>query len=140
MALYLLMESAAGYALFERVESEEIGMQLPRVQEVVTDLARFSKVIKLKAFIPFPSAEAALENINSVSEGCKCFSEENKLDFSGEVTVLLKDFLEMNLPKVKEGKRSKFTLGVCEPKVGNIIQETMNISCQSNDLVLELLR
>jgi hypothetical protein len=30
---------------------------------------RFSKVIKLKAFLPFKSAEEALEAINDISEG-----------------------------------------------------------------------
>ena len=59
--------------MFERVESEEIALQLPRVQEAVTDLSRFSKVIKLKAFRPFTSAEDALENIHSIADGvCLC--------------------------------------------------------------------
>lgn len=124
--LYVLFESASGFGLFERIETEEIGAQLSQVQSVTSDLARFSKIIKLKAFLPFTSAENALDNIQHISEG--------------ELTVFVKDFLELNLPKVKPGKKSKFVLGVCEPKIGNAIQETMNIKCESNDLVLELLR
>lgn len=37
--------------------------------QAIEDLARFGKVVKLKAFIPFTSAQLALENINSISEG-----------------------------------------------------------------------
>jgi nucleolar protein 56 len=39
------------------------------VQETVGDLSLFGRVVKLKAFQPFSSAENALENINSISEG-----------------------------------------------------------------------
>jgi hypothetical protein len=89
------VQSASGYALFERVKSEEIGLKLDEVQKSVTDLKRFSALVKLKgmfrislrsrsarvltpcspaalhctAFLPFTSAESALENINKVSEG-----------------------------------------------------------------------
>lgn len=62
-------ECASGYALFERTESEEIGAHLDKVQQCVTDLKRFSKIIKLKAFRPFRSAEEALDNIQHISEG-----------------------------------------------------------------------
>ena len=106
--LYLLFESAPGYALFERVAAEEV---TPRAEDV-TDLKKFSQIVKLKgqntsgadsaaaqsreqriglcaqsahrgrsclrasavscaAFLPFESAESALENINAVSEGAK---------------------------------------------------------------------
>ncbi len=41
---------------------------------------------------------------------------------------------------MKEGKKSKYQVGVTEPKIGNAIQETLNINCINNDLVLELLR
>lgn len=126
MALYLLFESASGYGIFERVESEEIGTQLEQVQNAINDLGRFSKIMKLVSFLPFTSAENALDNIHHVSEG--------------ELSQFLKDFVEQSLPKVKDGKKSKYTLGVTEPKIGNAIQETLNIRCESNDLVLELLR
>jgi len=69
MALYLLFESASGYALFERLEAEEIGEQLTEVQAATDDFNRFSKCVKLQSFLPFTSAESALENINQVSEG-----------------------------------------------------------------------
>lgn len=61
-------------------------------------------------------------------------------DDAGIMTDELRNFLELNLSKAKEGKKSKFSLGVAEPKVGSQILEVTNIPCQSNDFVLELLR
>ena len=69
MPLYILFESASGFGLFERVESEEIGVKTDPVQSSIVDLAKFSKLVKLVAFSPFTSAENALENINRISEG-----------------------------------------------------------------------
>ncbi|KAE8708773.1 hypothetical protein F3Y22_tig00110332pilonHSYRG00182 [Hibiscus syriacus] len=40
----------------------------------------------------------------------------------------------------KEGKKSKFSLGVAEPKLGSHISGTTKITCQSGEFVLELLR
>jgi nucleolar protein 56 len=68
-ALNLLFESSSGYALFEVVKAEEVGAASEAGQESIVDLARFSKIVKLKSFLPFTSAESALENINAVSEG-----------------------------------------------------------------------
>jgi NOP5NT (NUC127) domain len=85
-SFYTLYESASGYALLEVVEAEEVGSLLDEVQASVTDLQRFSRTVKLKAFQPFTSAENALENMNAVSEQI--------------VTQDLQNFLEMNLPKV----------------------------------------
>ena len=44
---------------------------------------------------------------------------------------------EQNLPAAKPGKKTKWTLGVQEARIGNVIQESMGIRCQSDDLVLE---
>ncbi|CAN7067133.1 unnamed protein product [Brassica rapa subsp. trilocularis] len=56
------------------------------------------------------------------------------------MTAELRSFLELNLPKVKEGKKPKFSLGTSEPKLGSHILEATKIPCQSNEFVLELLR
>jgi nucleolar protein 56 len=124
--LYVLFESASGYGLFEVAEMEEIGSQLEQVQASVTSLDRFSKIAKMKGFCPFTSAENALENINDISEGI--------------LNDTLKNFLELELPKVKAGKKAKFSLGVTEPKIGQAIQEALSFPCQSNETVLEVLR
>ena len=39
------------------------------MQAAVLDLAKFGKVVKLEAFVPFKSGANALENINAISEG-----------------------------------------------------------------------
>ncbi|SPT16535.1 unnamed protein product [Triticum aestivum] len=95
-------------------------------ESTVLDLKRFSKAVKLAGFTPFLSAVDALNQCNAISEGI--------------MTDELRNFLELNLPKVKEGKKAKFTVGVMEPKVGSHITEATGIPCQSNDYVQELLR
>ncbi|WOK96031.1 hypothetical protein Cni_G04738 [Canna indica] len=126
MALYLLFESASGYSLFHAYGLDEIGQNTEAVRNSVLDLTRFGKVVKLVAFNPFSSALDALNQCNAISEGL--------------MTEELRNFLEMNLPKVKEGKKAKFSLGVAEPKVGSQVFEVTKIPCQSNEFVLELLR
>ncbi|GLC59398.1 snoRNP complex protein nop56 [Pleodorina starrii] len=126
MATFVLYESAVGYGLFEVTEFDEIGQAVDKVQEAVSDLARFGRIVKLTAFKPFPSAADSLEQINAISEA--------------QLTDELKNFLELNLPKVKEGKKAKYKLGVFEPKLGSIIQETTSIPCISNDVVGEVIR
>jgi len=121
-----LFESASGYALFDVVESEEIAVLLDEVQKGVQDLAKFGRVVKLKAFQPFVSAESALENINSISEGL--------------ISDDLKNFLEMNLPKVKAGKTAKFSLGVSDKGLAQAISDTLKVPCNTNETTTEILR
>jgi len=65
--LYLLFETSSGFGLFERKESESVGQFTVEVQNAMQDFSRFSKMVDLEAFLPFTSAENALECINSVS-------------------------------------------------------------------------
>lgn len=118
--LYILFESASGYGLFEQVKTEEIAIMSAEVQASINDLQKFSGLVKLKSFLPFTSAEQALQNINSVSEG--------------ELTDELVNFLEMSVPK------KKVTLGIADPKIGNMISERLSIKCQTGQLVQELIR
>lgn len=69
MALYLLYESASGYALLHACGLDEIGQNTEAVRNSVSDLNRFGKVVQLAAFTPFLSALDALKQCNSVSEG-----------------------------------------------------------------------
>lgn len=126
MALYLLYETASGYSLFLAHGLDQIGQNTEAVRISISDMNRFGKVVQLTAFHPFESALDALNQCNSVSEGL--------------MTNELRNFLELNLPKVKEGKKAKFSLGVSEPKIGSHIFEETKIPCQSNEFVLELLR
>ena len=86
-ALYLLHETAAGYTLFDVHGIDELGQGGDAVQQSMTDLARFGKVVKLLSFKPFANAADALVQINAISEG--------------SMTDELKQFLELNLPKVR---------------------------------------
>lgn len=96
--MHVLFEHAAGYALFAVKEVEEIGMLLPQVglhswlllccsslfsgwskfemtasvfqvEESVLSIGKFNSMVSLAAFFPFKSAQAALENMNAISEG-----------------------------------------------------------------------
>lgn len=126
MASYVLFECAAGYGLFELVGFDKIGEK--EVQASVTDLGRFSKFVKLTAFQPFESAEDALANINSISEG---IMDESLLNF-----------LKLNLPKVsKHGKaKTKFTLGVVAPNLVQSIKNETNIQCMCDETIREVTR
>ncbi|KAL7527521.1 hypothetical protein ACHAWF_002214 [Thalassiosira exigua] len=129
-ALFVLHESAAGYALLEVVAFEEIGALLEGAMDTVVDLGRFSRAVKLKAFQPFESAEDALSSINAVSEH--------------SCTDGLHAFLEMNLPKIKkkkEGKAPAFALGVIDPALATAIADGMpGLSCRSDETVREVIR
>jgi len=126
MAMFLLFEAASGYGLLECIEAEEVASQSKKVLDSVNDVSKFSKIVKLNAFQAFESAEDALQNINDVSEGI--------------VNESLKNFLEMNLPKVKPGKKAKFSIGVVEPKIGTAIQEALGVTCVVNETIFGLLR
>lgn len=67
--LYVLYEHSVGFSLFEVTEFEEIGSFLPQVEQSVTDLSRFNKVVKLSSFLAFSTAADALEAINTLNEG-----------------------------------------------------------------------
>ena len=123
---FTLMESAAGYGLFEVVAFDEIGSLLQ--DDSVTDLKRFGRAVKLTAFYPFESAAEALENANAVSEHA--------------VTGTLHNFLELNLPvSKKKSKTANFALGVMDPALATAIQESLPaVTCRSDDTVREIVR
>ncbi|KAM6979653.1 nucleolar protein 56 [Aplochiton taeniatus] len=120
--LHVLFEHAAGYALFAVKEVEEIGMLLPQVEESILNIGKFNSMVSLAAFFPFKSAQAALENINAISEGV--------------VHGDLKLFLETNLPQV--GKKAM--LGVSDTKIGAALQEELGMSIQTGGVVAEIIR
>ncbi|RKP19002.1 Nop-domain-containing protein [Rozella allomycis CSF55] len=124
MPLFILFETASGYALFERVQSEEIGQELGEVQKSILDLSKFGQMIKLKSFMPFKSAGDALENINDISEGI--------------VGESLKNFLEMNLGNA--GKKSKITIGVSDKALASSIKQELEYNCSFDEVVLEIIR
>mmetsp|Transcript_12537 Transcript_12537/g.28285 ORF Transcript_12537/g.28285 Transcript_12537/m.28285 type:complete len:506 (-) Transcript_12537:70-1587(-) len=118
--LFLLYESAAGFALFQRNQMEEVAENEEEVQNAVLDAKRFSKMVSLTAWHPFDDAEQALEQINAVAGGTS--------------TEVLTNFLEMNLPKSKK----KYQLGVYDPDLGKALTEQFSIT--HGQLVRETLR
>lgn len=124
MVLYLLHETAYGFALFERQESDEVAQFTPEMQEAFADVARFSKMVKVRAFTPFKSAAHALENINDVSEGV--------------LNDFLKSFLTENLPT--SSKKKVLQLGVLDKALAGSIKDGLSVECVSDETVFELLR
>ena len=103
----ILFESAAGYGLFEREEMEEIAITLTKIQDGITSMEHFSKLIKLKAFQPFLTSEKAIENMKAIT--------------NSQATDDLIQFLDTNLPKSvksQKGKVTKVKLGVTDNKLG----------------------
>jgi len=121
VSLYVLFESAVGYGLFHVDSSEEIGALLPIVSKSMSDFSLFSSVTKLIAFDLFQSGKDALENMVSITKS--------------ELNETLKNFLETNLPK-----NGKINLGVFDKDLSYDIKTTMDISCVSNEVVLEVMR
>jgi nucleolar protein 56 len=74
MVSHVLFETSSGYALFERIESDEIGQEGDQFQSDLQDLSKFGKILKLKSFSPYKSAADALENANDISEGAYLIS------------------------------------------------------------------
>lgn len=124
MILYLLFETATGYALFEKQEFDEVSTQLTQVQKSISNMESFSKIVRLKGFVPFTSADVALKNILAVQEGT--------------ITDELKQFLEQNLPKVS--KKAPHALAVQDNKLAGKISEELKVTCKINDVISELFR
>ena len=51
--LFVLLECAAGYALFDVYAMEEIGGLLQDAMDTVSDLQQFGRAVKLQSFQPF---------------------------------------------------------------------------------------
>ncbi|KAJ3196702.1 snoRNP complex protein nop56 [Irineochytrium annulatum] len=124
-SMLVLFESASGYALFERIQSEEIGQDLEDVQQAALDLAKFGRYVKLKSFVPFKSAAHALENLMDVTEGV--------------VHEHLKAFLEMNMP-AKSKKSASVQLGVEESTLAGQIKKELGYDVVTNETVKEICR
>ena len=126
MQLFLLFETAAGYALFEKEEYDEIGGEMEQVQKAVQEYERFATLVKLKAYQPFKLAEEALDNIFAVSKG--------------NVPETLQEFLTTYLPKVKSKKKQKFLLAIADKILGPQITEKTGYTTSTNETIREIYR
>lgn len=51
---YILYDSAVGYGIFEVVhQADSVGVRLKEVQDSMSDLAKFGKMVKLVNFSPW---------------------------------------------------------------------------------------
>lgn len=130
MVQYLLSESASGYALFEVLEADVIASQVDSMQQAMAEFPRFSKMVKLSAFSPFRSAEHALENANTISEGA--------------VSEFLRNFLETNIPlPMAKNAGANVRLGVHrDPKLKGAVSESLGglVEIVVDEQVEDLLR
>ncbi|KAJ7070351.1 hypothetical protein B0H15DRAFT_870697 [Mycena belliarum] len=121
---HALFESASGYAIFEAKLSDDIGARTLAVQQSVTDLAKFGKIVTLMSFLPFKSAAQALENANDVSEGI--------------LNDHLKSLLELTV--CKTSKKSPVLLAVSDSNLGKSIKDALNVNCEVSEEAQELIR
>ncbi|MGH0187193.1 UNVERIFIED_CONTAM: hypothetical protein FKN15_023925 [Acipenser sinensis] len=111
------------------------------VEESVLNVGKFNNIVQLVAFSPFKSAQAALDNINAISEGER---EPVVVDLNMEVPrgrvfhADLKLLLETSLPP--SGKKRKVVLGVADGRIGAAAQEELGVTCQTGGVVAEILR
>ncbi|KAN0042033.1 hypothetical protein ACTFIV_004592 [Dictyostelium citrinum] len=122
MATHILFETATGFNVFQLSGMESIAEFTDQVQKSMQDFSKFSKVCKMIGSLPFTSAENALENINSISEGI--------------LTESLHDFLKQTFSKKTEG----VVLGVSDNKLSASIGDELKISCLSNSHTSEIIR
>lgn len=94
------------------------------MQESIVERKRFKKLVNMVAFYPFKSAEQALSNLLSVSEG--------------KLHEDCAEFLQMNLPSVK---KSSIKLAVEDESLPVSIKETFpKLCCLKNEVTDELFR
>ena len=123
---HLLYESAAGYAIFDVIQAEEIGLNLPEVQKSLSDISQFGRIVKLRAYHPFTSAADALQNIKDIS--------------GGVVNDSLVNFLELNLPRRKKSG-TKVLLGIGDKSVAQGIKSKLKgVECDTSQITATLLR
>ena len=109
--LYLLLETASGYGLFLRKEFDELAQASldASVLQQLEEAKSFRKLVELKSFHPFLTAEEALAEISAIS--------------NGECSDGLKEFLATNVPKVKKSKETTFKIGIQDPKLAEAVKE-----------------
>ncbi|RLN38917.1 nucleolar protein 56-like [Panicum miliaceum] len=122
--LYLLFPSALGYALFHAYGIDVARQSIDAARASVQDFTTFKQAVRLMVYYPFWSA------IDTVNQ-CTAI-------FGGTMTGQLRSILRLYLPKARKGKQ--YHLAVADPKLGELISDTMKITCRCDDFVLELLR
>ena len=132
MILYLLYESAAGYALFELREFDETNTSTSKIQKDINTFASFSRIVNLlvisliQAFTPFGNADKALTNITQIADS--------------KITEDLSSFLEANLPAGKKKKKLQYALAVQEKQLAGNLSALLEIEIITSEVTSELFR
>ncbi|KAF7295184.1 hypothetical protein MIND_01057200 [Mycena indigotica] len=121
---HALFESASGYAVFQTKLTDDIAARSAAVQQSISDLAKFNKIVELVSFLPFKSAAQALENANDVSEGI--------------LNDHLKSVLELSLSKTS--KKTPVLLAISDPTLGKSIKDGVNVNCDASEEAQEIIR
>jgi hypothetical protein len=102
---HLLFECATGAAIFECLQTEEIGNKTKQVQESIKDLNTFGRMVRLISFAPFKNALEALQGCLDVSEG------ENILAYDiCVVSAHLTDFTDRKASSMSTSNRSSLSI------------------------------
>ncbi|GMT08843.1 hypothetical protein PFISCL1PPCAC_140, partial [Pristionchus fissidentatus] len=119
---FVLYEHAVGYALLKIKEFEDAALISSEVETAISNVQKFTGIVKMHAFEPFRNTENALENCNSISEGI-AHSD-------------LVNFLEANLPKKK-----KVIVGISDSRLSGSLQEQVStIKPVFGGAITEILR
>lgn len=110
--MYVLFETAAGFALFKVVKGKKLE-KIDKLHESFADADSANSVVKLKAFAKFKDTKDAMKSIERLMKG--------------KVSKSLNKFLSKNIVQ----KEIEDQLLVADNKLGKAIQEKLGISCKS---------
>eukprot|EP01053_Blabericola_migrator_P001873 Blabericola_migrator_1__1872@NODE_150_length_12827_cov_208_685893_g131_i0_p3_GENE_NODE_150_length_12827_cov_208_685893_g131_i0NODE_150_length_12827_cov_208_685893_g131_i0_p3_ORF_typecomplete_len444_score101_49Nop/PF01798_18/2_6e80NOP5NT/PF08156_13/8_5e11NOP5NT/PF08156_13/4_9e03_NODE_150_length_12827_cov_208_685893_g131_i040215352 len=119
---YLLIETAAGFALVLVKEWDSLAQDVDRVQQVLSKGNNLKELLSLSGWLPFKDAEDALANQNAIVQG--------------QATDTLKAFLEQTLP----AKKSKYQLGVSDNDLAKNLAKETDIKVFHGTDVFEIVR
>lgn len=125
---FIFFEHAGGLSLFDCKNINELAIHDNAVQNSIITFSKFSQIVKLFVFKPFPSTDVALETMNLLTEG--------------QPSQFMLDFLATYLPELaaSDGNKNGISLGVSEPKLGGLIRESLKVNCVSDDIIREIIR
>lgn len=119
--MYVLFETAGGFALFKVIKDKKVE-KVESLHKEFNDPESANQIVKLKAFKKFKDTKEALKSIEKL--------------MAGKVSKGLQKFLDKNI--VQKGIEEE--LMVAEKKLGKAIQEKLGITCKTGDKVNELMR
>ena len=118
--MLVLFETPAGYAIFKLMDEGKLSKSENLYEDFET-LDKAKNVVKLKKFQKFEDTTEALASATALVEG----------KMSKSLKKLLKKV-------VAEDAHEK--LAVADAKLGNVIKEKMELSCEANSKISELMR